>query len=51
MYVYPVRSDVALPDAFARHALVPTAPLSLDPAVIDAHREDWISEWTDIVLR
>ena len=36
MYVYPARGDVALPEVFARHALVPTAPLSLDPAAIDA---------------
>ena len=29
----------------------PAAPLRLDPAVIDANRERWIDEWTDIVLR
>jgi thiamine transport system substrate-binding protein len=51
MYVYPARGDVALPEVFARHALVPSAPLSLDPETIDAGREAWISEWTDIVLR
>jgi thiamine transport system substrate-binding protein len=51
MFVYPARSDVALPEAFVRHALVPEAPLALDPALIDAQREAWISEWTDIVLR
>ncbi len=51
MFVYPARSDVALPEAFAQHALLPQAPLSLDPAVIDAGREEWIREWTDIVLR
>ena len=51
MFVYPARSDVALPDAFVQHALVPASPLSLDPDVIDANREAWISEWTDIVLR
>jgi thiamine transport system substrate-binding protein len=51
MYVYPARADVALPDVFARHALVPAAPLSLDPEAIDAGREAWIGEWTDIVLR
>ena len=42
---------VALPEVFERHALVPSAPLSLDPAAIDAGREAWIREWTDIVLR
>jgi thiamine transport system substrate-binding protein len=51
MFVNPARADVALPAAFEAHALVPTAPASLDPAVIDANREAWIDEWTDIVLR
>lgn len=51
MLVYPARSDVALPEVFVQHALVPSAPLSLDPAVIDAGREEWIRTWTDIVLR
>ena len=51
MFVYPARSEVALPGVFEQHALVPTAPLSLDPATIDAGREAWIREWTDIVLR
>jgi thiamine transport system substrate-binding protein len=51
MFVYPARSDVALPEAFAQHALVPGSPLRLDPATIDANREAWIDEWTDIVLR
>lgn len=51
MYVYPAREDVALPAVFEQHALVPDDPLSLDPAVIDARREEWIREWTDIVLR
>lgn len=51
MLVYPARSDVALPAVFERHALVPTEPLSLDAAAIDDGRDEWIREWTDIVLR
>ncbi len=51
MFVYPARSDVALPEVFERHAATPVAPLSLDPEVIAAGREEWIREWTDIVLR
>jgi len=51
MFVYPARAGVELPAAFAAHALVPAAPASLDPELIDAKREAWISEWTDIVLR
>jgi thiamine transport system substrate-binding protein len=51
MLVYPARSDVALPEAFIRHALVPSRPISMDPETIDDGREAWIREWTDIVLR
>ena len=51
MYVYPVRNGVELPEVFQRHALAPTAPLSLDPGLIATERERWIREWTDIVLR
>jgi thiamine transport system substrate-binding protein len=51
MYVYPARSDVMLPAIFERHALRPAAPLSLDPEAIAAGREEWIRQWTDIVLR
>ena len=51
MFVLPVREDVELPEAFERHALRPAAPIRLDPELIDAGRERWIAEWTDIVLR
>ena len=51
MFVLPVREDVALPEAFERHALQPAAPLTMEPAAIDAGRERWIDEWTDTVLR
>lgn len=51
MFVYPARADVAVPESFARHVLVPTEPLSLAPDAIAQGRERWIREWTDIVLR
>lgn len=51
MYVHPVRRGIALPAVFERFALVPTSVLSMTPEEIDAGREDWIREWTDIVLR
>jgi len=51
MYVYPARADVEVPPVFARHALRPTRTWNLEPAAIDAGREDWIREWTAIVLR
>ena len=51
MFVYPVRAGVPLPEAFAKHALVPEDPLSLSAAEIDANRDRWLAEWTDIVVR
>jgi thiamine transport system substrate-binding protein len=51
MFVFPVREGVALPEVFVQHAAVPAEPLELAPEVIDEHRDAWIDEWTDLVLR
>ena len=51
MFVFPVATDAALPSVFTDQAVVPEAPLSLDPATVAANRRDWVERWTDIVLR
>ena len=51
MFVFPVRPGVPLPPAFERFAATPRRVLELPPEEIGAHREQWISEWTDVVLR
>jgi thiamine transport system substrate-binding protein len=51
MFVYPANAQAALPDVFTEFAVVPDEPLTLDPATIAERREDWIDEWTSIVLR
>jgi thiamine transport system substrate-binding protein len=51
MFVFPVRDDARLPAVFTRFADAPTDPATLPPSVIGAHREQWIDEWTDTVLR
>jgi thiamine transport system substrate-binding protein len=51
MFVYPVRSNVPLPDAFTKHAIVPASPLSLSSDEIAAGRDGWVREWTRIVVR
>jgi len=51
MFVFPASSRAVLPDVFVEHAAVPEAPLTMDPADIEKHRERWIDEWTSIVLR
>lgn len=51
LYVYPVNTDVVLPDAFTEYAVVPDDPFTLDPATIAANREQWQDQWNEIVLR
>ena len=51
MFVFPARSDAALPPEFERFAVVPKHPLQLPPAEIEQNRERWVDEWTDIVVR
>ena len=51
MFVFPARSDAALPAEFEQFAVVPEQPLELPPEEIEANRERWVDEWTDIVVR
>jgi thiamine transport system substrate-binding protein len=51
MFVFPVNRDAALPPEFERFAVVPESPLELPPEEIEANREEWLDEWTRIVLR
>ena len=51
MFVFPVVPDAALPAEFERFAVVPEAPLLLSPEEVEENREEWIDEWTRIVLR
>ena len=51
LFVYPARTDIALPPEFTEFAVVPSTPLTIDPAEIAANRQQWQDEWTTIVLR
>lgn len=51
MFVFPANSEADLPAAFDEHAAAVDEPVQMEPAVIDAGRERWIEEWTDVVLR
>jgi thiamine transport system substrate-binding protein len=51
MFVFPARTDAQLPDVFLEHAEPVEDPIEMDPAEIDANREAWIDEWTQIVIR
>ena len=45
MFVYPARSDVALPDRFVKNSPAPKMVLSMPPEQIEQNRQRWISEW------
>jgi thiamine transport system substrate-binding protein len=51
MYVYPVSDDVDVPADWAKYAEQPTDPYEVAPADIAAHREQWLTEWTDVISR
>ena len=51
MFVFPASSTAQVPEVFATHAVAVPAPLSLDPALIAAERDDWTRRWVEIVLR
>lgn len=50
MYMYPVSSAVDLPEDWARWAPLAEAPFEVAPADIAANRDDWVREWTDLVV-
>ena len=50
MFVYPVNTDASLPQEFIRYAQTAPHPAALDPAVIAANRDKWITDWTAAVL-
>jgi thiamine transport system substrate-binding protein len=51
MFVFPVREGVTLPEVFVEHAVVADDPIEMDPARIEANRDDWVATWTATVLR
>jgi thiamine transport system substrate-binding protein len=51
MFVFPARATTPLPPVFDRFAARPSAPLSLDPSVIEAQRSTWVDAWDQVTLR
>ncbi len=51
MFVFPAVTDAALPDEFVQYTVIPDSPAGLDPVRIEEHRERWIAEWAEVMLR
>ncbi|QSR29445.1 thiamine ABC transporter substrate-binding protein [Nocardioides sp. S5] len=51
MYVFPVMPGATVPDDWAQFAPQPTDPYEVSPEEIAANREQWLTEWTDVISR
>ncbi len=49
MYVYPVDPAVVLPPSWELFAPTAANPATLDPATIAEKRDEWITQWSDLV--
>jgi len=48
--MYPALASADLPAEFVAHATVPSTPLTIDPAAIEANRLRWTEEWASVVF-
>ncbi len=51
MFMFPVNPAAKLPDVFTQFAQIPENPATLSPDLIEANREKWLEEWTEVVLQ
>ena len=51
MFVFPVNDRAGLPPEFTAWAQIPAEPVMVAPADIEAHRDEWLEAWTEVVLR
>ena len=50
MFVYPANDSARLPTELTEFGRLVDDALSIDPAEIEARRDEWTARWTDIVL-
>ncbi|MGC9379221.1 thiamine ABC transporter substrate-binding protein [Streptomyces sp. MH13] len=51
MFVYPVREGAQIPEAFRKFGPQAEDPQTMEPAKIAAHRDQWVTSWTSLVLK
>lgn len=49
MFVFPANPAAGLPPEFLEFTSIPPKPATMDPADIDAGRDDWIQTWTELM--
>ena len=48
MYMYPINSEIELPEDWTKHAEPSTEVIDVDPAEVAENRDEWIEEFTKI---
>ena len=51
MYMFPVSPSAQIPEDWAKFARQPENPYEVAPTEIADKREQWLTEWTDVVTR
>jgi thiamine transport system substrate-binding protein len=51
MFVFPVNPDAKLDETFTKYLKLPQKTAFVSPDDIAAHREQWLNDWTDTILR
>lgn len=51
MFVNPVANDASLPELFTKHGVVIDKPETMAPKKIADNRDQWIQQWTSLVLK
>jgi thiamine transport system substrate-binding protein len=49
MFVFPANGEAAVPAEFVEFTVLPDDPATIEPATIEANRERWIAEWTELM--
>ncbi|MFI7098340.1 thiamine ABC transporter substrate binding subunit [Streptomyces sp. NPDC050161] len=51
MFVNPARKDATVPDLFTKYGATIDKPATLAPETITEHREQWVKQWSSLVLK
>ena len=51
MFVFPVNPEARLDPTFEKFLALPEHPAQVEAEAIAVHREEWIQDWTEVVLR
>ncbi|WP_435603441.1 thiamine ABC transporter substrate-binding protein [Streptomyces sp. bgisy130] len=51
MFVNPARKDAAVPELFTKYGTTIDKPTTLAPGTITKNREQWIKQWSSLVLK